>query len=51
MNYCDCGDYCGYCHPEMCLECGGEPTLEQLKAVRNALRDIRRGMKRIEEQL
>jgi len=18
-NYCDCGDYCAYCHPEMCL--------------------------------
>lgn len=18
MNYCDCGDYCQWCHPELC---------------------------------
>ena len=26
MNYCDCGDYCEWCHPEMC---GIEPTKEE----------------------
>lgn len=51
MTYCDCGDYCGWCQPEMCETCGEQPTLEQLKHVRNALRDIRRGMKRIEGEL
>lgn len=47
MYGCDCGDYCAYCHPEMC---GYEP-LTELEKAKEILREIARRVKRIEESL
>lgn len=52
MNYCDCGDYCEYCHPEMCgLEEPKQETVEVPADAWNAFCDSLRRLERDFKQL